>query len=95
MAKGDVTSDIQSVSAGAYLSLQPTAGIEWVIHNLFYEGAAEIYFYDGTNRIKITSDSAGGSLIQQFFHCTNSRYIQIKNVEVSSKLLGYDGIITK
>lgn len=95
MAAGDVVNDIQSISASGYLSVQPSAGVEWVIHNIYYEGAVEIYYFDGTNRIKIASDSANGSLLKQNFHCTNSKYIQIKNVEASSKLLGYDGVQTK
>jgi hypothetical protein len=75
--------------------LQPSAGVEWVIHNLLWAGAAEVYFYDGTNTIKIFVDTTFGGLMGTVFHCTNSTYYRIKNVTAGAIYCGYDGMVTK
>lgn len=95
MPIGDIISNIQSVANGAYLSMQPGSGEEIVVHNLGHAGAAELYFYDGTNLLLMDSDAAGGSWIGVYLHCTATKYYQVKNVSGGSALLSYDGVITK
>lgn len=95
MAAGDVVNDLQLVATGAFLNLQPASGIEWVIHNLHHGAEVELYFFDGTNAVKVAADPAEGSWLSFFLHCTNSRYYQLKNTNAASKYLGYDGIQTK
>lgn len=94
MAKGDVVSGLSSVNAAAFLDIQPGAGVEWSIHNLSFASDIELYYYDGTNSIKVDSDTGGGSFRREALHCTNSRYYRVKNVAASAQLIGYDGVVT-
>jgi hypothetical protein len=96
MAAGDVANfGPTSTATGAYLDLQPSAGVEVVIHNIAYEAAMELYYYDGTNQIKVDEDTTGGSRLGLFLHCTNSKRYRIKNVDAASKYLSADGMTTK
>lgn len=94
MAAGDVVSGISSVAAAGVLLLQPGAGVEWVVHNLYYAAAVDVYFTDGTNHLKFDSDGAGAR-IGTVFHCTNARYLRLVNTSAGTALYGYDGIQTK
>lgn len=96
MAVGDVVSaDATSVANNAYLDTAPGAGVEAVITNIFYAGAVEVYFYDGTNEILVLSDSASGSILNCSFHVTSTRRIRIKNVSGGTVRISYDGVQTK
>lgn len=95
MAIGDKAQGLSSVAAAGYLAIQPASGTEWTIHNLYWGGDVEIYFYDGTNSIKIDSDTANGARLGCVFNCTNSKYIRLKNTSAGAAYYGYDGVITK
>jgi hypothetical protein len=95
MAVGDVTSDIQSINAGSYLDIQPGSGIEWVIHNIYHEDQVQLEFYDGSNSLIFDSDTGPGIWAWYEFHCNNTRRIRAKNTAATSKLIGYDGVVTK
>lgn len=94
MAVGAVTSDLVSKAQNEYLDLQPAAGTEWVIHNIYYSQSMELYWYDGANTIKFDSDASYGARYGMCFHCTNSNYVRVKNVYAGTAYIGYDGIIT-
>lgn len=99
MAVGDVVSNIVSTSSGGALDIQPSAGVEWVIHNLYVDAAAvsiDILFYDGVNSLKWQSAQPGPVLISNMqHHVTNARWIRLVNNDAGSRLLGYDGVQTK
>ena len=96
MAVGDVVSGQSSIAAGAYLGIQPGAGAEWVIHNIYHEYDIELSQYDGTNTLVFDTEANAGVYARYAFHCTNSRCIRVKNTHDSdAKLIGYDGIVTK
>jgi hypothetical protein len=96
MAAGDVANfGPTSTADAAFLALQPSAGVEVVIHNFGYDGAMELYFYDGTNQVKMDEDFSAGSRTGQFLHCTNAKYYRIKNVSGATGYLCADGITTK
>lgn len=95
MAVGDVVSDIQSITAGAYLDIQPSAGVEAVIHNIYHETDVQIEFYDGTNSLIFDTDAGAGIYAKYAFHVTNAKRIRVKNTAAGAKLIGYDGIQTK
>lgn len=80
MAIGDICNGLASVAASEYLSLQPSAGTEWVIHNISFGGAIEIYYYDGTNEIKCDAEADYGGRFGYVYHCNNAKYYRIKNV---------------
>lgn len=95
MAIGDIASALSSISAGAYLDIQPGGGVEWVIHNIYHEDQAQLELYDGSNSLIFDSDAGQGIWAWYEFHCTNSIRIRVKNTAASSKLIGYDGVVTK
>ena len=95
MVVGEVTSDLQSVATTEFLTIQPATGVEWVIHNIYHEAEVELYFTDGTNDLKFDSDSGKGVYAKFCFHLTNTHYLKVKNTNAESKLIGYDGVVTK
>ena len=95
MAVGDVASGKSQVATTAVQTIQPGAGAEWVIHNIYHEAEVELYFCDGTSDILFDTDSAYGAWTGMFFHVTNTHYLKVKNTNAASKYIGYDGIITK
>ena len=95
MAVGDVFSGISSIAAAAYLDIQPSAGVEAVIHNIYHESDVQIEFYDGTNSLIFDTDTGAGVYAKYAFHVINARRIRVKNTAVAAKLIGYDGVQTK
>lgn len=95
MAAGDVKSNLQQVALGNFLDLKPSAGEEWVIHNIGHGGSVELYFSDGTNNILVDSSAGSGSWAAYYFHCTSARYYRVKNVDAGSIYISYDGVQTK
>lgn len=85
-----------SVAINGFLDLQPASTTEIVVHNVYSpEGAAyELYWYDGTNSIKFDHDAAVGRANVQY-HCTNTKYVRVKNVSAATANLGADGMYTK
>ena len=96
MAVGDVFDVvITSVANNGFQDVRPGAGVEVVIHNVYYGGAIELYKSDGTNQIRIYSDTQGGSLVSAALHATQTRYLRIKNISGASIFVSADGIQTK
>ena len=95
MAVGDVFSGLSSVAAAGYLDIQPSAGVEVVIHNIYHESDVQIEFYDGTNSLIFDTDTGAGIYAKYAFHVTNAIRIRVKNTNAAAKLIGYDGIVTK
>lgn len=94
MAVGDAVTGLSSIANGSYLDIQPSAGTEWIIHNLYYPASVEIYVSNGTNEIKFDFDTGAGGRLGYVFHCTNGHYLRIKNTAGTSQYLGYDGVVT-
>jgi len=95
MAVGDVFSGLSSIAAAGYLDIQPVAGVEVVIHNIYHESDVQIEFYDGTNSLIFDTDTGAGIYAKYAFHVTNAIRIRVKNTNAAAKLIGYDGIVTK
>jgi hypothetical protein len=95
MARGDVISALTSVASAGYLTIQPGAGVEWVIHNIYHEYDITVELYDGTNSLVFTTEQGAGAMAYYAFHLNNTRYLRVKNTHASlAKLIGYDGIVT-
>jgi hypothetical protein len=96
MAAGDaVVGFSTAVANNGFVDIQPGAAIEWVIHNIYYEGAVEIYWYDGSTDIKFDADTTAGARLNLALHCTNAKRIRVKNVSGGAQDIGYDGMVTK
>ena len=96
MAVNDIVTIVPTaVANNASLTVQPGAGAEWLIKNLYYGGAVEIYRTDGTNSIKIDSDGVAGGRFSASFLLTSASYMTIKNVSGVAAYISYDGLVTK
>jgi len=96
MAAGDVVSDYSDdLAADAYMSIQPAAGVEWVIHNIYCGATCEVYWSNGSKEIPIFSATGAAWISGMFSHCTNGKYLKVKNKSGGASDFGYDGIITK
>ena len=96
MAAGSaVASASISVAAAASVLIQPSAGVEWTIFNVYAPTTASINLLrtDGTNDILIDSNSAGG-FFNNYFRCTNTSYLKITNTGGSTIYIQYDGTQT-
>ena len=98
MAAGDVFQEgPTSISTGARLDIQPAAGEEWVIHNVYVpEGTAvDFEYFDGTNTITFDSDSVDGSRFNLNWHATTGTRVRVQNNTTSAAFFAADGIKTK
>lgn len=95
MTQGDAVGGISSITAAAFLAIQPGSGIEWIIHNIYHEAEAELYIVEGANTLLFDDAAAKGSWSAYFFHLTNTHYLKVKNTNAGAKLIGYDGIVSK
>ena len=97
MAVGDVFEDFSAnVANGDYLSVQPAAGYQAVVHNLFWAGSVELYNQEGANQILYRTPAAGaGGDAFYAYHVTNTHYIRIKNISGGAIHLAFDGVYTK
>ena len=95
MAVGDVVSAVNSVLTVAFLDIQPGAGVEWVIHNIYHEADVTVEYFDGTNSVVFYTGTVAGALTKHAFHVNNTRRVRVKNTNAATKLIAYDGIITK
>ena len=95
MAVGDVFSGLSSIAAAGYLDIQPAAGVEVVIHNIYHDGDIQLEFYDGTNSLIFDTFVGGGVYARYAFHVTNTWRIRVKNTASTTQLIGYDGVQTK
>ncbi len=94
MAQGDaVIGSVTSVNAAASLTVQPTAGVTWLLKNIQYSGAVEIYMSDGTNTILVDSDGANGQMLGMNYLLSNTQYLTIKNVSASAIFVRYDAVV--
>ena len=95
MTSGDMVNDEVEVLNNQSMTIRPaTSGIEWIIRNIYvpFGGSIELYRTDGTNAIKLLNSST--SLLSYQFHCSRDSYLTVKNVQVATVYLGYDGIIS-
>ncbi len=95
MAIGDTTTDQQSITNAARLTIRPSAGVEWVIHNLYYAGACAIHRVTASTDLTFDTDSGVGARLSYVWHVTNSVYLELENTSGGSGVMGYDGVVTK
>lgn len=89
---GNTVNGLTLIANGEYFDIKPSSGVEWIIHNITYDGAVELYFSDGTNNLNFDSDTGKGARLGFVYRCTNTRYYRVKNVSGAPILVGFDGI---
>jgi hypothetical protein len=100
MAVGDAVNGFSyQLANNSEMDIRPGVGVEWIIHNLVFGAACEVYFkyYDGANTRtqKIDIRSTYGAIVDQVWHLSNTYWLSIKNVSGSASNFAYNGIITK
>jgi hypothetical protein len=96
MASGDVfNTAVTATAQNAYLSLQPGAGTEIVVHNITQSTDATLEYYDGSTAVTVDTVIGAGAWIGMWFHCTNARFYRVKNTNAASNNLCADGMYTK
>ncbi|TAK93065.1 hypothetical protein EPO05_07315 [Patescibacteria group bacterium] len=95
MAAGDITTDQQSIANGARLTIRPAAGVEWVVHNLYYGGAVSIHRTDGVHDLTYDTDTGAGARLGYVWHLTHGIYLELENTSGGNVVMGYDGVVTK
>jgi hypothetical protein len=95
MAIGDSVTNHSSILNGAFLTIQPGAGAEWLITNVYANGAFELYRTDGTNLIFLDATIAQGSFQNRKMIATYTIYFAIKNISGGTIYMGYDGFVIK
>jgi hypothetical protein len=96
MASGDVYQlGATATAQNAYLSFQPGAGTEIVIHNIIHSTDAILEWYDGSTAVTVDTALGAGAWIGMWFHCTNTKYYRVKNTNAASNNLAGDGMYTK
>ncbi len=95
MVVGDMVGDFKQVANGEYMQIRPSASQEWVIHNIYHEGPAELYVSNGTVRFKVDEDSEGGTWSGFFFHVRYDLFLEVLNVDTVQRYMAFDGVQTK
>lgn len=90
-----VASGLVALAAGATETIQPGAGVEWVIHNIVGPSSTTLglIICDGTNP-DTQIDASPGGWMNYVFHLTNSSYLKVKNLGTGLIYVHYDGVQT-
>lgn len=96
MSFNDRIADIASTGTGSTLSLQPAAGINWLMRNIVTEAEATLKYYkaSGGAVITIAEMTQPTALKDIQLHCTNGIYYTVTNDNAGTKNIAYDGIVT-
>ena len=92
---GSIVSEVSSIVAGAYLTIQPAVGTEWGIQTIFHADDINIEFGDGANWIVVDDATGSGIYSRYLFLCTNDHYIRIENNSAGAALIGYTGTVLR
>lgn len=98
MAAGDVfNAGPTSTANGATLAIQPGAGVEAVIHNVYSPtgSAFTLAWTDGSNPVTFLSMPAGGGALNLQCHVTNAKYLLLTNTSGATAYFAADGMVTK
>ena len=93
---GGTQADCQSIATGARLDIQPGAGVEWDIHNVYFTHQVTLERFDGTDNAAFATYSGPGR--QNFIpalRVTNTNRLRVLNDDASSRVICYDAVITK
>jgi len=95
MAIGDQAADLQVILPTEFLTVRPGVGAEWRISNIFFNGATQLFFSDGSASCLIATYLGSGRWAGVEFIVSNDFFLKIKNSSAVSKYIGFVGEVTK
>lgn len=95
MAVGDVWKGIEEVVASGSVDIKPLAGIEAVVHNIYFGGECTISITNGVITVDFYNASEGGVMAWFEFHLTENHYLNVVNSGAVTIGIGWDGVRTK
>lgn len=96
MAKGDVVNDVQSITTGASLDFQPSAGVEALITEVANEAAIEVRLYDGSiDTAVVETLAAAEDRPPMKLLINNTNRLRITETSAATRAIGYCGVQTK
>lgn len=95
MTVGDTTTDLQTIADTARLTIQPAAGVEWAITNLYYGGAMALHRVADALDLTYDTDTGAGARLGYLLNVTNDVWIELENTSGGDSIMGYDGLVTK
>lgn len=89
------TPSAAAVAVNGYYNMQPSAGIDFIVHNVITSGAATLERYDSVNDIAIivAASTMAMAWMALQLHCSNTVYYRVKNTGGSSINVCADGVI--
>lgn len=98
MAAGDAKHSYgDNIAANAFFAIQPGAGEQWVLTNIFYSGSVEIYFRDDTLGQEIgpiIPDSGAGAMLGLNIHMTERYFVRVKAIS-AARDISFTAVQTK
>lgn len=94
MAQGSAVVDkTMGLAGGGTFDIQPAAGIEWVIHNIFFDGPCSLSWHDASGDL-VFKTLTGNDVYPCQFQVTNTLWVRITNTDSASHDYGYSGVQT-
>lgn len=94
MAAGNMVGGTSSLAASATYDIKPASGVEWVIHNVYYNNQLKLSMTDGTNVVDFDTDTGQGARMGLTTHVSNGYWLRVTNTGASALLIAYDGMQT-
>lgn len=97
MAIGDTVVVEGSIAAAAVLTVQPSAGIEWLIHVIMHEDEVSMHTKNGS-RDYVFAGQTGADIYAPPgpLRVTNTQWLTVENKHASlAKIITVVGVITK
>ena len=95
MAAGDIFADLQTLAISGTIDVRPAAGLEAVVHNMYYGLTAVIYRIKGGIVTAIVPATGSEGITKGPFRVSDTDYLRIENVGAGPTGCGYDGVYTK
>ena len=85
---------ISAIGSLSTLTIQPSSGDEWVIHNIYTSSTIDFKIVGAGGTVTLEPNLTS-CLTGYFFHASNSQYYQIVNKTNGTIYAGFDGIEIK
>ena len=94
MGAGSAVGSNNNTAGSGTFTIQPSAGVEWVVHNFMWSGPCTITITDGSHPVVFYTATALGYLGNVQIHLTNTQYVVMTDTSGSTNAMAYNGIET-